>query len=300
MADFLTRRNFFKLMATTAAGLLSLTGYAGAVEPLLRLKTTTYKLTPPHWPTGKTMRLVALADFHACEPWMPAERIAHICDYANTLGGDAILLLGDYMSGMKLVTGKVEPDAWGAALSRLKAPYGVHAILGNHDWWEDHEAQATRATETVAHRALRKAGIEVYSNRAQKIGPPDNRIWIAGLEDQWAYLVGNHKMRGRDDLPGTMAQITDMDPVILMAHEPDIFPTVPERVSLTLSGHTHGGQVNLFGWTPVVPSRYGSRYVYGHRVEDNRHIIVSGGLGCSIAPIRFGSPPEILIIELGA
>ena len=101
-----------------------------------------------------------------------------------------------------------------------------------------------------------------------------------------------------------------------MAHEPDIFPHVPERVALTASGHTHGGQVRLFGYSPIVPSYYGNRYAYGHIVEDGghdaatagmqlanleaaRHLIVSGGLGCSILPVRFGVPPEIVVIDLG-
>lgn len=294
----ISRRTFFKLLAGTTAGILSLGGYAGAVEPLLRLETTRYKLSPPGWPKGQTLRIVALADFHACEPWMPAERIARICEHANTLGGDVILMLGDYMSGMKLVTGVVPPDDWARALSVLKAPYGVHAVCGNHDWWQDSEAQMLRLKETVAHKALRAVGINAMSNSAVRLGPADQPFWVAGLEDQWAYLTGNHRMRGLDDLPGTLAQVTDTAPVILLAHEPDIFPSVPDRVSLTLSGHTHGGQVNLFGWTPVVPSRFGSRYVYGHHEEGGRNLIVSGGLGCSVAPIRFGSPPEILVIDL--
>jgi hypothetical protein len=70
-------------------------------------------------------------------------------------------------------------------------------------------------------------------------------------------------------------------------------------VAVTLSGHTHGGQVRLFGHSPVVPSRYGNRFAYGHVVEQNRHLIVSGGLGCSILPLRFGMPPELVMIELG-
>ena len=94
--------------------------------------------------------------------------------------------------------------------------------------------------------------------------------------------------------------MTDDAPVILMAHEPDIFPEVPARVALTVSGHTHGGQVRLFGWSPIVPSAYGNRYAYGHVVEDDRSLVVSGGLGCSILPVRFGVPPEIVIVELGA
>jgi predicted MPP superfamily phosphohydrolase len=74
---------------------------------------------------------------------------------------------------------------------------------------------------------------------------------------------------------------------------------VPDRVALTLSGHTHGGQVRLFGWSPVVPSRYGNRYAYGPVREGVRDIVISGGIGCSILPVRFGVTPEITLIELG-
>jgi predicted MPP superfamily phosphohydrolase len=80
-----------------------------------------------------------------------------------------------------------------------------------------------------------------------------------------------------------------------MAHEPDIFPRVPQRVSLTLSGHTHGGQVRMFGWSPVVPSEFGNRYAYGHVSRAGRHLIVSGGLGtvsAGLAPVRLGVPPR--------
>jgi predicted MPP superfamily phosphohydrolase len=103
-----------------------------------------------------------------------------------------------------------------------------------------------------------------------------------------------------DDLPATLAAVTDDAPLILMAHEPDIFADIPDRVALTVSGHTHGGQVRIFGYAPFVPSRFGRRYAYGHIVEQNRHLIVSAGLGCSNAPIRLGAPPEIVTIELGA
>ena len=89
-------------------------------------------------------------------------------------------------------------------------------------------------------------------------------------------------------------------PVVMMAHEPDVFPTVPERVALTLSGHTHGGQVRLFGWSPVVPSKFGNRYAYGHVREDGRDLVVSGGIGCSILPVRLGVTPEITVVEMSA
>jgi predicted MPP superfamily phosphohydrolase len=103
---------------------------------------------------------------------------------------------------------------------------------------------------------------------------------------------------GVDDLSATMAKITDDAPVILLAHEPDVAPRVPARVALQLSGHTHGGQVRLFGWSPVVPSRYGGKFAYGHSRE-KCDVIVSGGLGCSIMPFRLGVPPEIVLVTLG-
>ena len=71
-------------------------------------------------------------------------------------------------------------------------------------------------------------------------------------------------------------------------------------MSLTLAGHTHGGQVDLpLIGRPIVPSRYGDRYAYGHVIEDSRHLIVSGGLGCTGLPIRIGVPPEIVLIDIG-
>jgi hypothetical protein len=70
-------------------------------------------------------------------------------------------------------------------------------------------------------------------------------------------------------------------------------------VSLTLAGHTHGGQIRIpYLWTPFVPSAYGTRFAYGHVVEGGRHMVVSGGLGTSLVPARLGVPPEIVRITL--
>ncbi|MEN9896180.1 MAG: hypothetical protein RIR97_2032 [Pseudomonadota bacterium] len=299
----ITRRRFLKFLGWSAVGATSLGSYAFGIEPLARLKVTKYHISPPGWTPGLKLKIVALADIHACEPWMSTDRIKHICATANELEGDMIVLLGDYASGMNLVTNYVHSDEWSKALSILKAPLGVHAIMGNHDWWEDLSAQRGETEDTFGHRALRTVGIPVYSNQSVRLEKDGYPFWLSGLEDQLALRPGKKwgRMRflGRDDLQTTLAQITDEAPVILMAHEPDIFPEIPDRVSLTLSGHTHGGQLRLFGYSPVVPSRYGNRYAYGHVVEENRNLIVSGGLGCSIMPARFGSPPEIIVVELG-
>ena len=154
---------------------------------------------------------------------------------------------------------------------------------------------------------MERAGIPVYDNTSVRLEKDGAPFWIAGLGDQWAFTKGRGCRSGErglcqgvDDLAGTLRQVTDDAPVILMAHEPDIFPKVPDRVALTIAGHTHGGQVRVLGYAPIVPSRYGNRYVYGHIVEEGRNLIVSAGLGCSIAPVRLGAPPEIVLIEIGA
>ena len=145
---------------------------------------------------------------------------------------------------------------------------------------------------------LEARGIPVMENDVLRLTQDGRPFWLAGLGDQNAFYI-QQDWSGVDDLPGTLAKVSDDAPVILLAHEPDIFPEVPARVSLTLSGHTHGGQVRLLGWSPVTPSHYGNRYAYGHVVEGGRHLIVSGGLGVSGLPVRFGVPPEVVLVELG-
>jgi uncharacterized protein len=90
-------------------------------------------------------------------------------------------------------------------------------------------------------------------------------------------------------------------PSLLITHNPDIFPGVPKRVLLSLAGHTHGGQVRLpFIGAPIVPSRYGQRYVAGHIVENGRHFFVSTGIGTSGIAVRFGVPPTIFLVVIGS
>ena len=70
-------------------------------------------------------------------------------------------------------------------------------------------------------------------------------------------------------------------------------------MALTLAGHTHGGQIRIpLIWPALVPSAYGARFAYGHIVEDSRQMVVSGGLGTSVVPLRFGVPPEIVQVEI--
>ena len=290
----LTRRMFLR----SAVGSLALVGgtsaYAIGIEPLFRLRISPFAVAHASWPAAMPpLRIAVLTDIHAVEPWMPANRIARIAEAANGLGADIIVLLGDYVAAMPKFRTRTVPFAhWTEALRGLRAPLGVYAIMGNHDWWTDN---------WKVRDGLTKVGIPVLENRALKIDKGGRRFWLAGLGDQMAlHVPGGY--RGVDDLPKTIAQtMGDRDPVILLAHEPDIFVKVPPRVALTLSGHTHGGQIclPLIG-RPVIPSRYGQRFAYGHIVESGRNLVVSSGLGMTAVPVRFNVPPEIALVTLGA
>jgi len=301
----ISRRRFLKTLGFSGAGMVGLSGYGLAVEPGYRLNVTRYSVSPQSWTPGLSLSIGVIADVHAGGPLMPAARIRAIAERTNELKPDIIVLLGDFTASHKFKTRSVAPEEWAEALSVLRAPLGVHAVLGNHDWWDDLAAQRSGHGPVAGRRVLERFGIPVYENDAVRLEKGGRPFWLAGLGDQLAFVRGRRRRawdrsKGVDDLPGTLAKVTDAAPVILLAHEPDIFARVPARVSLTLSGHTHGGQVRLFGYSPRVPSRFGNRFAYGHIVEDNRHLIVSGGLGCSILPVRIGVPPEIVMVDVVA
>jgi uncharacterized protein len=300
MPHWPSRRHLLKTVLGSAALFVGSGAYAFGIEPAFRLRVQHYALTPPGWPEGLSLRIAAIADIHIGEPYMPLSRVAEIVAETNALVPDLVVLLGDYVAGHRFTTRAIGMAELAPELAGLRAPLGVYAILGNHDWWDDPAAQQAGRGPIVAARALKAAGLPVLENEAVRLTKGGRPFWLLGLGDQIALLQrGRKRHRGVDDLPGTLAQVTDDAPAILLAHEPEIFPEVPHRVALTLSGHTHGGQVRLLGWSPLVPSRYGNRYAYGHVVEDGRHLVVSGGLGTSILPVRLGVPPEIVLVDLG-
>jgi predicted MPP superfamily phosphohydrolase len=286
------------LVGASAAG--TATGAYATVESGFGLVETRWRPRPKAWPADLRLRIVALADVHMAPPHMTPARLEAIVARATALEGDLVVLLGDYAPGMRYVTGRVAPAETARILGKLRAPLGTWAVLGNHDWSDDPVAQERGHGPTLWHAAMREAGIPVLENEAARLEWQGRPFWLAGLGSQWAFDP-RRPQSGVDDLDGALAPtLADDAPAILLAHEPDIFPRVPSRVALTLCGHTHGGQVRVFGYSPVVPSRFGNRYAYGHVVEGGRHLVVSGGLGCSIAPVRIGVPPEITIVELGA
>src|SRR5580700_894695 len=294
-----TRRRFLRFVAGFGAAGFSTAAY-GFGEPVLRLGVARYHIPQPQWPSGHQLTIAAIADLHACDPWMSLKHIDAIVERTNALGADVIVMLGDYVTGHRHVTRHIPATEWAPVLAGLKAPLGVHAILGNHDYWDDRTVQREGGGTTAARRALEAAGIPVYENDVQRLNKAGRPFWLAGLGDQLAYAPARRyraiKRIGVDDLAATLGKVTDDAPVILLAHEPDVARRVSSRVALQLSGHTHGGQVRLLGWSPVAPS--GQLLSYGH-IRMNCDVVVSGGLGCSFVPFRLGVPPEIVLVTVG-
>ena len=294
----LTRRRLVAASLGGAALLASagaVAAYAVVLEPGYRLVVQEYRLLLPGWGGRAPMTLCILTDPHCGEPWMPLARLERIVRLANSLRPDLHVVLGDLPAHHRFVSARPPMAEVAAVLAGLEAPLGRFAVLGNHDWWDDPAVQRSGRGRPAIEGHLNRAGVPVLANAARLLPHGGGGVWLLGTDSMGAFGWS----RGAHDLARAVGAIGTDAPAILLAHEPDIFPSVPPRIALTLSGHTHGGQVRLAGYSPVVPSRYGNRYAYGLVEEGARRLIVSGGLGCSMVPVRLGVPPELTLVHLG-
>jgi predicted MPP superfamily phosphohydrolase len=255
--------------------------WAFVIEPS-RLVLRETRITLPSWPANlKGMRIAVISDLHAGSPNITIEKIHQIVEMTNSAQPDLVLLPGDFV--IQGVPGGrfMEPEVIASALKELRARLGVFATLGNHDWW--YNGQRVK-------RALENAGITALENDAARIERDGAIIWMAGIGDKWT---------GKPDIASTLARVNDDAPIIALTHNPDIFPSIPARVALTIAGHTHGGQVSLpIIGRPIVPSDYGQRYASGYIVEGSKRLFVTTGVGTSILPVRFRVPPEISLLTI--
>lgn len=250
--------------------------YRAAWREPRSLVTPEVRLALPGWPAALDgLRVAVVADLHAGMGHATPARVATIVDRVLALRADLHLLLGDYLDSTPLGNGRARVRQVAGELARLPNPA---AVLGNHDW---------RAAGPAMGWALRDAGIPVLENDAVRVR---DGLWVAGLADS------RHRF---PDLDAALSKPPHDAAVLLASHDPDVFPDVPRRVALTVSGHLHGGQVNV----PVLrramlPTRYGERYLAGHVVEGGRHLFVSTGIGTSGLPLRLFRPPEVPVLVL--
>lgn len=234
------------------------------------------------WSAQRSLRIAILTDLHVESPFNGIAKLRDTVDRTNAAQPDLICILGDLVIQGVIGGRFVAPEEIATELKRLRAAAGAVAVLGNHDGWFNHAR---------VRDALERNGIRVLEDTAARLNTPAGPLWVAGISDLWT---------GRHDLAAALSAVKDDGaPVVLLTHNPDVFPLVPDRVTLTLAGHTHGGQVRLpFIGRPIVPSRFGQRFAAGHVVENGRHLFVATGLGTSILPVRFRVRPAVAILTL--
>ena len=225
-------------------------------------------------PSLDGFRIVHLSDLHY-GPLVEPRHLERAIAIANDLKPDLICLTGDYISQERAYAA---PCA--EIVGRLRARYGVYAILGNHDHWTD----AKLITDL-----FRAEGVSMLINEGTRIDARGESFWLAGVDDT---------MVGLEDLPLALAGSRDQEFRLLLAHNPIILRRAARaEVDLVLSGHTHGGQVTL----RPEKNRSGKprrRMLRGLGRRANTQIYVTRGLGTVVLPIRYGCPPEVSLLEL--
>ncbi len=218
-------------------------------------------------------KIIQLSDTHH-SPFTSLAHIKRAVKVANRLKPDMFLLTGDYVSHEREY---IAPVA--AVLGKLKAKYGIHACLGNHDHWTD--------AELVTH-LFRGEGINVLINEGFRFETKRGSFWIGGVDD---YMVG------KTDVPASLKGSFPDEMKLLLAHNPVIFREAARvGVDLTLSGHTHGGQIKVRNPEKrILPQR---KLKAGLHKRRDSQIYITRGIGTVVVPMRYQCPPEISLLEL--
>jgi hypothetical protein len=264
------------------AALLGAAAWSTLVEPR-RLRVRGVGVELPGWPDALAgLRVALIADLHAGAPHVDESRVERVVEVVNRARPDLTVLLGDYIDPHVPLGRRVEPEAVAERLGALEAPLGVFAVLGNHDWRNDGERM---------RRSLREQRIEVLENDAASVALAGQVLWIVGMAD----------LDEREPDPSTpLGLVPEGAPLIVLTHNPDLFPALPDRPLLALAGHTHGAQVNvpMLREFAVPPSPSGDRYAGGLFREGRRVMYVSRGIGTTSLPMRFRATPEVVVLSL--
>lgn len=228
-------------------------------------------------PFGRSLRVVQLTDIHA-GIYMTRDQMRHIAEQVKLLHPDLFVLTGDYVTNsIKFFSGCAEE------MARIRTRYGTFATLGNHEHWSG------RISEY--ERVFAKNGINLLLNSHTVIQTSQGPFAVVGIDDLRA---------GNPDLESALRGLDSSMPGILLSHRPEIFPqAAASGVSLTLSGHYHGGQVKLSLPTGDISlAHLVTPYPVGLFRIGNSRLYVSRGVGTTFTPIRLNAPPEITLLTL--
>jgi predicted MPP superfamily phosphohydrolase len=215
------------------------------------------------------LRIAHLSDIHY-GLFLSRESLLRVLDLTQAQDPDLICITGDFVTQSPVF---IDPMA--EMLASLRAPLGVYAVLGNHDF---------RAGADLLTRSLRRRGIKVLRNQRRLLRQRGEAIRIAGVDDS----------RQHPDVAAACGS-TDRRFTLLLAHNPmELNAAAACGVDLVLSGHTHGGQIRL-GFAAPLYERY---LPAGLLSLDRTQMYVSRGLGKVIVPMRVGAPPELAFLTL--
>jgi hypothetical protein len=275
------RRSFLRVSAAGAVTVASAAalgaGWATLIEPN-RPVVEQLSVTLPRLPARLDgLRVAQLSDLHISQ-YTTAGDIERAAALAMRQSPDLIVLTGDFI--WREVTEHAERLI--EPLRSLAAPLGVYAVLGNHDHWEG---------AALTARVLAQAGVTLLVNQALRLDV-DAPLWLVGLDDVW---------ERKHDLRAALAGTPDDECKLLLVHEPDYADHAASfPVDLQLSGHSHGGQINLprYG-RPVLPY-LGQKYPAGLYQVGQMSLYTNRGIGVISPPVRFNCPPEVTLLTLRA
>lgn len=265
------KRTFFYGTAAIATGV----GYSALEAGWLKIKQQRVAIPdlPSEW---RGLRIAQLTDLHH-GPYTGLDYISNAIRLANEQKPDLILLTGDYSHRhAKYVLPCIRE------LGELRAPLGVYTIPGNHEYYKG---------INTYYEALKLTDIRDLTNQSVTLRRNGSELALAGIDDY---------MCGQPNLVQAMASVKPGIPALLLCHNADaILEQTDPRVQLILSGHTHGGQINIpFYGPPVLPGGYRAPYIAGLYQTATSQIYVSRGIGSIVPPLRFNAPPELTILEL--
>jgi predicted MPP superfamily phosphohydrolase len=264
----------WRVILISLGSLIALLCYM-ALEPLW-IRTRYVDVRSVDVPSGFIgYRIVFISDIHF-GPYLGADRLRRAVDQINRVAPDMVIIGGDYISYSSRY---IEPCF--DVLKGIRTKDGVYCVLGNHDHWVD--------SQTVRD-AITKNGFHSIDNQANWIERRNSRILVAGVGDWWEdSQMTDTVLRGA----------TFADFCVLVSHNPDYFAEqLDDRIDLALSGHTHGGQVTLFGlYAPVLPVKH-KKYRHGLYGINGEKLYVTSGLGVISPPLRFFCRPEIVVFDL--
>jgi hypothetical protein len=219
-------------------------------------------------------KIVFASDFHAGFGFLDTDSIVAKIAVEKP---DLLLLGGDYADSDPKYTKELLKK-----MKTLDVPFGIYGVFGNHDNIRKHYGETSAI--------FKELEIKSINNNSYWITSGDSQIKVGGVGD---YQTDSQK------LFKTTGDVNKDDFAILVSHSPDYFEKLSsDKVDLIFSGHTHGGQIGLLGWYPIVPSKYHDKYLSGRFDKQGETLFVSRGIGTTDIPMRYGAKPDILAITL--